>query len=133
MRIVLSTPPAEGDTWGIGSFPTLGLLYLAGNVRSLPDVRVTVVDPYAEGLDVDQSVEKILSLSPDMLGVTVTSQNIKRAWKLLTRIKAARPDILTICGGYHASLFDRLLLNEIDDLDLILRGEAEESFHELCR
>jgi anaerobic magnesium-protoporphyrin IX monomethyl ester cyclase len=133
MKVVLATPPSEGDTWGIGSFPTLGLLYLAGSVRDLPDVQVTVVDPYAEGLDSVQAARRILSYSPDMFGVTVNSQNIRRAWRLISRIKAERPDVLTIFGGHHATLFDRLVLREISELDLILRGEAEESFRELCR
>ena len=102
-------------------------------MRDLPDVQVTVVDPYAEGLDSVQAARRILSYSPDMFGVTVNSQNIRRAWRLISRIKAERPDVLTIFGGHHATLFDRLVLREISELDLILRGEAEESFRELCR
>ncbi len=119
--------------WNAGSFPPLGLLYLAGSVKNLPDVRVRLVDAFCEGLDVDQSAEKILSHSPDVVGVSVTSRHFEVLSRLLANLKAARRDILTIAGGIHATLFDHLLLKEIPALDLVLRGEADASFPELCQ
>lgn len=133
MQIVLSTPPADGDYFGVGSFPTLGLLYVAASVKSLPAVNVSIVDPYAEGLDADQAAEKILSMSPDLVGVSLNSRNVRRGCNLIRLVKNARPDLITVLGGHHATLFDRLLLTEIPELDLVLRGEAEASFRALCQ
>ena len=133
MNIVLATATDEAKSWNVGSFPPLGLLYVAGSVKPLPGVRVTVVDTYGEGLNLDRSVERILAAEPDMLGVTVTSQTFMGAWRLAARVKAARPGVTTIFGGIHPSLFDSLLLKEMPELDLIFRGEAEEGFPELCR
>ena len=132
MQIVLATPPADGDTWGIGSFPTLGLAYLASSVTSIPGMNVTVVDGLAEGLDLAEATERVLSVNPDMLGVTVTSMTIERGLKLIKSVKECRPDVVTIVGGHHATVFDSLLLNEVRELDFVLRGEGEESFPELC-
>jgi anaerobic magnesium-protoporphyrin IX monomethyl ester cyclase len=133
MNIVLATAPDEGSSWNEGSFPPLGLLYVAASVQNLPGVQIKLVDAFCEGLSMDRSVARILALAPDMLGVTVTSKNFQEAWMLAARVKAARPDILTIFGGIHPSLFDSLMLKEMPELDLILRGEAEQSFPELCR
>jgi radical SAM superfamily enzyme YgiQ (UPF0313 family) len=36
-------------------------------------------------------------------------------------------------GGYHPTMFDSLLLKDIPALDLVIRGEGDESFPELCR
>lgn len=133
MNIVLATATDEAKAWNVGSFPPLGLLYIAGSVKPLPGVRVKVVDTYGEGLDMDRAVARILAAEPDMLGVTVTSQTFMAAWRLAARIKAARPGVTTIFGGIHPSLFDTLLLKEMPELDLVFRGEAEEGFPELCR
>lgn len=132
MQIVLATPPAEGNHWGVGSLPTLGLAYLAASVKRILGTQITVVDGFAEGLDVDQATQRVLSVEPAMLGVTVTSLNISRGLRLIRSVKKRRPDIITIMGGHHATVFDSLLLREVPELDFILRGEAEGSFPELC-
>jgi anaerobic magnesium-protoporphyrin IX monomethyl ester cyclase len=133
MNIVLATAPDEDSPWNVGSFPPLGLLYVASSVRHLPGVRVKICDTFCEGLTMDQAVERILSQAPDLLGVTVTSKNFREVQQLTARVKAARPGVLTIFGGFHPSLFDHLLLKEIPELDFAFRGEAEEGFPELCR
>jgi anaerobic magnesium-protoporphyrin IX monomethyl ester cyclase len=133
VNIALATSPDKRSPWNVGSFPPLGLLYVAASVNNIPGVRVKLVDTFCEGLSMDQSVERILALAPDMLGVTVTSKNFQEAWKLTAGVKAARPDVLIIFGGIHPSLFDDLLLKEMPQLDLILRGEAEKGFPQLCQ
>ena len=133
MNIVLATAPNEESSWNEGSFPPLGLLYVAASVKNLPGVRVKVIDTFCEGLNLDQAVERILAQAPDMLGVTVTSRNFQEAWNLTARVKAARPGILTIFGGIHPSIFDSVMLKEMPEVDFVFRGEAEEGFPELCR
>jgi anaerobic magnesium-protoporphyrin IX monomethyl ester cyclase len=132
VRAILSTPPSDGDTLGQGTVPSLGLLYIAANAKRLADLEVSVEDPVAEGLDVAQTTERILSGSPDLVGVGVHSRNILRGTRLVRRLKKERPEIITVLGGIHATLFDKLLLREVPELDLVLRGEAEQSFTELC-
>lgn len=133
MKIVLASPPAEGSNLGKGSLPPQGLLYVAAALQQVAGVEVAFVDAFAEGLYAEEAAERVLDLSPDMVGVSVMSTSIGRGLKLLTRVKRARPGISTILGGPHATLFDRLLLKEVPELDMVLRGEAEESFPELCR
>lgn len=132
MKVVLATAPDAESPWNQGSFPPLGLLYLASGLKDIPEASVEIADTYAEGLTVDQSVERILSFCPDILGVTFTSNNVMETCQLVMAVKRARPSVKTVCGGIHATMFDDLLLKEVSELDYVLRGEGDRSFPELC-
>lgn len=133
MNIVLASTPLAENPWNTRSFPPLGLLYVAGGLKDLENVHVKIVDAFGEGLNVKESVERILANSPDILGLNVTSRNVDEAAKLLTELKALRPGLVTVAGGIHPTLFDTLMLKEIDALDFVIRGEGDESFGALCR
>jgi anaerobic magnesium-protoporphyrin IX monomethyl ester cyclase len=133
MKIVLATSPSEEDQHGVRSLPPLSLGYLAAAVKNLPGATVLIVDAYGEALNVPQATERILALSPDLVGISATSFCFKSGVRLVSRLKAARPDLVTVMGGYHPTQFDELLLKELPDLDLVLRGEGDRSFPELCR
>ncbi|MHC1745068.1 MAG: radical SAM protein [Syntrophobacteraceae bacterium] len=132
MKIVLATAPHSDSPWNRESFPPLGLLYVAGGLRRLAGASVHVVDAYGESLDVKQAADRLLSLSPDVIGLTVTSRNVEDAQQLIAACKAARPQTVVVAGGIHPTLFDRLMLREIPELDFCIRGEGEESFAALC-
>jgi anaerobic magnesium-protoporphyrin IX monomethyl ester cyclase len=132
MNIVLATPPADGSSWGMGGIPVLGLAYLAGSIRHLDGVRTFIVDGLAEGLTTDEAVHRIEMLSPTVFGISFTSLSVMRAAGLLAALKKRLPDLLTLAGGYQATAFDDVLLREIPQLDLVLRGETDQSFPELC-
>jgi len=133
MNIVLASAPHTENPWNSQSFPPLGLLYVAGGLHDLDNVQVKIVDTFGEGLNVKESVERILGNSPDILGLNVTSRNVDEAAQLLTEVKALRPGLVTVAGGIHPTLFDTLMLKQIDALDFIIRGEGDESFGALCR
>ncbi len=131
MNIVLATPPYEGGRHS-NSFPPMGLLYLAAGLKEKSDFRVHLVDGLCEALSVEAALEKILGLSPHVLGLSVMWESLEPTRLLLKRVKEERPDIVTVVGGMQATLFDDLFLNEIKELDFILRGEADHTFPELC-
>jgi anaerobic magnesium-protoporphyrin IX monomethyl ester cyclase len=133
MKIVLATTPRTGEPWNSGSFPPLGLLYVAGGLRSLPEIETKVLDTYGEWLNVDQSIERMLALSPDVVGLTITSGNVEEGRLLITKLKAVLPEVVIVAGGIHPTLFDRLLLRQIPELDFCLRGEGDVSFGVLCK
>lgn len=133
MKILLTTAPDEGSPWNQGSFPPLGLLFISAKLRDVPGMEVRIDDAYAQHLTIEQTVSRTLSHRPDIVGVSITSGNILEAKDLLSGIKSASPDIVTVCGGIHPTLFDELILREIPSVDFVLRGEADDSFPELCR
>ena len=133
MKIVLATPPADGSKCGPGMPPPLGLIYVATATQKKLGNKVIIVDANSQGLYAEEAVAKVLAHQPDIFGLSVMSTNINRGLKLLKGVKAARPSVTTVLGGQHATLFDRLLLREVPEVDMVLRGEGEESFPKLCQ
>ena len=133
MNIVLATSPSEEDIHGVRTMAPLSLGYLAASVKKHPEVTARIVDAYGEGLTVNQAAERILALSPDLLGVSSTSYCFPSGIRLISRIKSEKSGVVTVMGGYHATMFDNLLLKDVPALDLVIRGEGDESFPELCR
>jgi len=113
--------------------PPLGLIYVATAAQKALGEKITIVDAYSEGLYAEEAAARVLAHHPDIFGLSVMSTNINRGLKLLQRVKKDRPAITTVLGGQHATLFDRLLLREVPEADMVLRGEGEESFPRLCR
>jgi anaerobic magnesium-protoporphyrin IX monomethyl ester cyclase len=133
MNIVLATSPSEEDKHGVRSMAPLSLGYLAACVKKYPEVTVRIVDAYGEGLTVNQAYDRVMALSPDLVGISSTSFCFPSGIRLISRLKSARSDVVTVMGGYHPTMFDSLLLKDVPELDLVVRGEADESFPELCR
>ncbi|MDP2047081.1 MAG: radical SAM protein [Deltaproteobacteria bacterium] len=133
MNFVLATSPSEEDKHGVRSMAPLSLGYLAACVKKHPEATVRIVDAYGEGLTVNQAAERVLALSPDLLGVSSTSFCFPSGIRLISRIKSERSGVVTLMGGYHPTMFDSLLLKDVPALDLVIRGEGDESFPELCR
>jgi anaerobic magnesium-protoporphyrin IX monomethyl ester cyclase len=133
MKIVLATPPADGSKCGLGMPPPLGLMYVATATQKALGDKIIIVDAYSEGLYAEEAAARVLAHQPDIFGLSVMSTNINRGLKLLKMVKQARPTVTTVLGGQHATLFDRLLLREVPEADMALRGEGEESFPKLCQ
>ena len=134
MKIVLATPPSDGSkSCGLGMPPPLGLIYVATTTKKELGDKIKIVDAYSEGLYAEEGAARVLAHQPDIFGLSVMSTNINRGLKLLKMVKQAQPTVMTILGGQHATLYDRLLLREVPEVDLVLRGEGEESFPQLCR
>ncbi|MGO8761984.1 MAG: B12-binding domain-containing radical SAM protein [Desulfobaccales bacterium] len=113
--------------------PPLGLIYVATAAQKNLGDQIVIVDGFSEGLYAEEAAARVLAHHPDIFGLSVMSTSINRGLKLLKLVKRARPTVTTILGGQHATLFDQLLLREVPEVDLVLRGEGEESFPELCR
>ncbi len=133
MKIVLATSPSEEDKHGVRSMATLSLGYLSSCLKQRPGLTVRIVDAYGEGLTVAQATARVLALAPDLVGVSSTSFCFKSGMRLVSQVKAAKRDVVTVMGGYHPTMFDHLLLRELPALDLVIRGEGDESLPELCR
>jgi anaerobic magnesium-protoporphyrin IX monomethyl ester cyclase len=133
MKIVLATPPADGHACGLGMPPPLGLIYVATAAQKELGEKIVIVDAFSEGLYAEEAAARVLAHQPDIFGLSVMSTNINRGLKLLKLVKQAQPTVTTVLGGQHGTLFDRLLLREVPETDMVLRGEGEESFPKLCQ
>lgn len=72
------------------------------------------------------------SLKPRIIGISVSIWNHRESQELMELIRKELPDVLMVVGGPEASYLDEsheLFVNA----DVLIRGEAELSFTELCR
>ncbi|RLE27498.1 MAG: hypothetical protein DRJ61_01255 [Acidobacteria bacterium] len=82
--------------------PPLGIAYIAGLLES-KGMRVRLMDAAVEGFSPEETLEKIISWQPDILGLTSTSNFFCNAIELGEAVKNAIPEITTVLGGPHVS------------------------------
>ncbi|UZJ38420.1 B12-binding domain-containing radical SAM protein [Prosthecochloris sp. SCSIO W1103] len=121
-RLVLIKPP-EISRFNFGTF---SLAVLAAAVRHIADV--TLID--ATSLTCDEAIKKVLDESPDIVGITVMSQeSVKSACSFVSSLKTdtentpAQPTI--IAGGHGASINPEPLLAA--GASAIVYGEGEKT------
>lgn len=79
--------------------------------------------------DIDKTVEKIIKIQPDYLGIsTMTGVQTKHSAEFSKKIKE-KSDIPIVWGGIHPSLLPRQCLEE-SYIDFVIAGEGEETILE---
>ncbi len=119
-------------------FRCLGVLALSSalNLRSI-DVEVLDLSDLNVGdiSELDEALDKvsdaIVFTDPEIIGLSTMSNNIVVALEICRRIKKAHPNIITILGGPGASFGAKEILESFKQVDIIVRGEADNSFPEL--
>jgi radical SAM superfamily enzyme YgiQ (UPF0313 family) len=131
MRVMLIQPPMYHLKMQLS--PNLGLAYMAA-VLERDGFEVQVVDAAAENLDFDAVIERIRAFAPSVIGAGGQTPVIRRSMTIFARAKEEiSRDIITVAGGPHFSFADRESLAECPHLDVIVRGEGEETMSRLCK
>lgn len=121
------------ERWADGSsMPPLGLLSI-GAVLEREKIPVEIVPCNVLGLGWKDIVRKIRADRPDIVGVTITTENRFQAFRLVRLAKRAHPGCLTVLGGPHASMAAEDCLRHIPELDVVVRGEGEMTMLDICR
>jgi radical SAM superfamily enzyme YgiQ (UPF0313 family) len=68
---------------------------------------------------------------PDILGLSVFTFNRHEAMRLAALARAASPGCLIVAGGPHASHLPHHLLERYPAIDLVVRGEGEETMRQI--
>jgi len=135
MRVLFVEPPK--DFWFVmGEYlpPPLGILELAAFLESRIDVEIQVLDCQAEGLDWRGLERRIKSSNPDIVASSsLATCNAYTAVRALEAAKEVNSDILTVVGGQHFTAVARESLETHPEIDVVVRGEGEETFAELVR
>jgi anaerobic magnesium-protoporphyrin IX monomethyl ester cyclase len=127
MRVLLINPPypvVESLTM------PLGLLYLAARLEQAG------WEVYLEDLQLSRSpltrLEGALNQhKPLLVGITSFSLNLSVASKILRKVKRLSPETVTVWGGPHVSFDDREVLHRHPWVDVVVRGEGEETLTEV--
>jgi len=131
-KIVLATAPrAKGDMERAG-LPFLGVGYIAA-VLEKAGHEVKVVDAHTEDLSVKETAERILESSPEVVGITATTNNRFPAIAIVRELKNQQPSLFIILGGPHFTLTAQDALEQVPEIDCIVRNEAEQTIDELMK
>ena len=108
----------------------LGLAYLASALRARGR-KVEIINAEMEGLNGPEVVERLMSLQPGIIGFSPVSLSMNHTLSILTEVKRRRPQTIGILGGHLASMSATPILEGEPCVDMILRGDAEETFSQL--
>lgn len=111
--------------------PNGALASLAGNVD--PHHRVAIADLVLAQSNVTRTIERLMrELRPDVVGLSIMTFQRVTAFKIVQLLRALRPDVRIVAGGYDPSLAPDAY-EPHDDIDFIIRGEGEQPLGELLR
>ena len=130
-HVALVNPPYPPEA-SQSIFLPLGIGYLAA-VLEQEGYKVDVVDCQITRPDQKTLEDKFRSLNPDIIGVTSATVTYLPALDVLKTAKAAVPKALTLMGGPHVTVLDQEAVTESSNLDIVVRGEGEQTMLELAR
>ena len=125
LKIILVNP-----SWGTKyPQPPLGLASLAA-VLETNGYSVEIID--ANALQLSEQDAIMLVKGADVVGITAMTPIINSAIKTAKGIKHANPNTTIILGGPHATIYSKDILKNIPEIDVIVKGEGEDTIVELC-
>lgn len=123
------TPLEEMHT--IALRPPMDLLYMAG-VLEKEGILCSIVDFPAKNQNWEDLRREILSWQPDALVLSITTPTLKEDMKSADLAKVINPRIVTVSKGAHFLHLDRQALADFPTLDVVMRGEYEETILDLA-
>jgi len=130
-RLLLVTPPYHaGVLESAGRWPNLAFVYLAGHARAA-GYDVHVYDAMPKMATLEDIIAVVESLRPDYVGTTAVTAAYPAAVQVLVAAKRVDPAIVTILGGIHTNFLWQECLESEPDVDVVVRGEGEETLPEL--
>jgi len=131
MKVVLATAPRALGEIEMAGLPFLGIGYVASYLEKKGGHNVTIVDAHSENVSIEETVDKILSFSPEVAGLTATTHNRLQAIMVIKLLKKKKPDLMIMVGGPHFSLSDKNALEVVDEIDVVVKREGEITSKEL--
>jgi anaerobic magnesium-protoporphyrin IX monomethyl ester cyclase len=131
--LLVAMPDTVSSLAAVMRIPNLGICSLAGN---LDDCEVRALDlAFARGRLTPILQRSLRELAPDMVGISAMSFQYASARRVALVCKNLNPAILTVLGGYHATLLAEQIAQGPDAelFDFIVRGEGEATFASLVR
>jgi anaerobic magnesium-protoporphyrin IX monomethyl ester cyclase len=134
MKVLFVEPPK--DFWFVmGEYlpPPLGILQLAAYLEKVNnDVEIEVLDCQARNIDWRRLGKYIENFDPDIVAPSgLATCNTYSILRTLEVAKKAKTEILTVVGGQHFTATVDESLATYPEIDIVVRGEGEQTFAEL--
>jgi len=131
--LLVAMPDTVSSLAAVMRIPNLGICSLAG---SLEDCEVRALDlAFARGRLTPVLQRTLREFAPDLVGLSAMSFQYASARRVALICKNMSPGILTVLGGYHATLLAEQIAQSPDAelFDFIVRGEGEATLALLVR
>jgi len=136
MKILFIEPPKD-MFFVMGEYlpPPLGIIQLAAYLeKNVNGVDVEILDCNAEKVDWKELEKRIESAKPDMVASSsLATCNTYSVVRTLETAKKVDPDVMTVTGGQHFTATAQQSLLEYPVIDVIVRGEGEQTLTELAK
>jgi len=115
-----------------GTYPPLGLLYIAAYLREHgpKDVEVRVLDAIVGGMDYQAIEDAIRKENPAVVGFQALTFTLIDALRIGKITKKVNPEIITVIGGRHCDIYPKETMG-FKFIDYLIRGDGEVSFTRL--
>lgn len=111
-------------------YPPLGIGYLAAYSEKVGHT-VRILDSTFLNYGIHDIRKEIKRFDPDVVGITAMTQNINNAMSIVSIAKENNHNCMTVLGGSHPTATAKNTLEKNLNVDVIVRGEGEETFIEL--
>ena len=132
VKTALVNPPPLKGVYRHQLYLSIGLAYLAA-VLEENDYEVTVIDCPASEIDLEKLKIKLATVQPNLIGITSMTPTIQSAIESANVAKEVCPDSTIIFGGPHTTFMDKQVLDEEKNVDIIVRGEGEQTLLEIAQ
>lgn len=129
---LISPPPASPWAFVDYQYPLIGLAYLAA-VLEKDGHQVMVIDCPPQHLTYAHIQREIARFQPDIVGITSVTATFASALKVAQTAKEACPKVFVVLGGPHVTITDDRFLLEHPEVDVVVKGEGEQTIVELAR
>jgi anaerobic magnesium-protoporphyrin IX monomethyl ester cyclase len=130
-KITFVSPPPPPGAHVDYQHPTIGLATMAA-VLEKNGYKNTVIDCPRLNITREDLKQEITRFEPDIVGITCVTATFSSATKAARIIKESCPNAIILLGGPHATFMDRQILSEYPDIDIVVRGEGEETILEIA-
>lgn len=136
MKVLFIEPPRE--FWFVmGEYlpPPFGIIQLAAYLeREVKDAEIKVLDCTAQQMFWSDMEKEIESFNPDIVAASAFATcNVYLVLRTLEIAKKVNPKVLTVTGGQYFSATVQESLEKYPEIDVIVRGEGEETLTELVK
>ncbi len=112
--------------------PPMDLLYMAGSLETI-GVECRVKDYPAHELTWEDFLQEIQEWKPQALIISITTPTLPQDLFAAAKAKEIDPEIVTISKGAHFKYLDEKSMQDFPHLDLVMRGEYEDTIKELAQ
>lgn len=133
MNVVLTKPWLPRKQRTIVTLP-IGSLYVGSYLkRTVPGIDVTICDPDIEEFADEAAFRRyIVSIKPDVVGVTVFSHVVETANRIFSELHRELPATVFVAGGSHVNAVRGRSFDQLIAFNYFIWGEGEIGFSTFC-